>query len=149
LHPSAHAPLAPQIFHAPMAHTLSTLPVPPPTAAPSGMPAPLDASVSAPAASRTGPSPASAGTGNGAAAAAEDDAKFLYASSPFVGTFYSAPSPEAPSFVEIGQRVKKGQVLCIVEAMKLMNEIEAEIEGTVVAVLVENAQPVEYGQHLF
>jgi acetyl-CoA carboxylase biotin carboxyl carrier protein len=69
--------------------------------------------------------------------------------SPFVGTFYRAPSPEAPNFVEIGQRVKRGQVLCIVEAMKLMNEIEAEIDGVVVSCLVENAQPVEYGQPLF
>jgi acetyl-CoA carboxylase biotin carboxyl carrier protein len=73
----------------------------------------------------------------------------LLVSSPFVGTFYRSPSPESPSFVEIGQRVKKGQVLCIVEAMKLMNEIEADVEGTVLACLVENAQPVEYGQALF
>jgi len=69
--------------------------------------------------------------------------------SPFVGTFYRAPSPEAPNFVEIGQRVKRGQVLCIVEAMKLMNEIEAEVDGVIVSCLVENAQPVEYGQPLF
>jgi acetyl-CoA carboxylase biotin carboxyl carrier protein len=70
-------------------------------------------------------------------------------SSPFVGTFYRSPSPDAPSFVDVGHKVKKGQVLCIVEAMKLMNEIEAEVEGTVSAILVENAQPVEYGQALF
>ncbi len=70
-------------------------------------------------------------------------------SSPFVGTFYRAPSPEAPNFVEIGQRVKKGQVLCIVEAMKLMNEIEAEHDGTIAQCLVDNAQSVEYGQALF
>jgi acetyl-CoA carboxylase biotin carboxyl carrier protein len=69
--------------------------------------------------------------------------------SPFVGTFYRSPSPDAPAFVDIGQKVKKGQVLCIVEAMKLMNEIEAETDGTVSACLVENAQPVEYGQALF
>jgi acetyl-CoA carboxylase biotin carboxyl carrier protein len=69
--------------------------------------------------------------------------------SPFVGTFYRSPSPEAPSFCEIGQKVKKGQVLCIVEAMKLMNEIEAEHEGTVTACLAENGQPVEFGQPLF
>jgi acetyl-CoA carboxylase biotin carboxyl carrier protein len=69
--------------------------------------------------------------------------------SPFVGTFYRSPSPEAPAFAEIGQRVKRGQVLCIVEAMKLMNEIEAEIDGVVAAVLVENGQSVEYGQPLF
>jgi len=82
-----------------------------------------------------------------AAPAAVD--KTVTVSSPFVGTFYRSPSPEAPSFVEVGQRVKRGQVLCIVEAMKLMNEIEAEIDGTVTACLAENAQPVEYGQTLF
>jgi acetyl-CoA carboxylase biotin carboxyl carrier protein len=75
--------------------------------------------------------------------------KTVTVTSPFVGTFYRAPSPEAPAFVEIGQRVKRGQVLCIVEAMKLMNEIEAEIDGVVTACLAENAQPVEYGQALF
>jgi acetyl-CoA carboxylase biotin carboxyl carrier protein len=69
--------------------------------------------------------------------------------SPFVGTFYRSPGPESPAFVEIGQRVRKGQVLCIVEAMKLMNEIESEVDGTIVATPVENAQPVEYGQVLF
>ena len=86
----------------------------------------------------------------GAAKAAEaPNGQHNYVNSPFVGTFYRSPSPEAPSFVEVGQRVKKGQVICIVEAMKLMNEIEAEADGTVVACLVENAQPVEYAQALF
>lgn len=69
--------------------------------------------------------------------------------SPFVGTFYRAPNPESPMFVELGSRIKKGQTLCIVEAMKLMNEIEAEIEGEIVAILVENAKPVEFGTPLF
>lgn len=69
--------------------------------------------------------------------------------SPMVGTFYRAPSPEAPSYVQIGDRVKPGQVLCIIEAMKLMNEIEAEVAGRVAEISVENAQPVEYGQRLF
>ncbi|MHB8420107.1 MAG: acetyl-CoA carboxylase biotin carboxyl carrier protein [Myxococcales bacterium] len=69
--------------------------------------------------------------------------------SPFVGTFYRAASPEAPAFVEVGQPVRKGQVLCIVEAMKLMNEIEAEIAGRVVEVLVQNGQAVEFGEPLF
>ncbi len=69
--------------------------------------------------------------------------------SPFVGTFYRAPNPDAPSYCEIGQRVEKGQVLCIVEAMKLMNEIEADSAGILEAILVENAEPVEYGQPLF
>jgi acetyl-CoA carboxylase biotin carboxyl carrier protein len=69
--------------------------------------------------------------------------------SPMVGTFYRAPSPGAPAFVEVGQSVTKGQTLCIIEAMKLLNEIESDATGTVKAVLVENGQPVEYGQPLF
>ncbi len=69
--------------------------------------------------------------------------------SPMVGTFYRAPSPGAPSFVEVGQSVSKGQTLCIIEAMKLLNEIESDVSGTVKAILVENGQPVEYGQALF
>ena len=69
--------------------------------------------------------------------------------SPIVGTYYDAPSPEAPSFVKIGDSVEPGQVLCIIESMKLMNEIEAEIAGTVVHKLVENGRPVEYGEALF
>ena len=69
--------------------------------------------------------------------------------SPFVGTFYRAPTPDSAPFTEVGQRVSKGQTLCIVEAMKLMNEIEAEVSGTVRQILVENAQPVEFGQVLF
>jgi len=71
-----------------------------------------------------------------------------FVTSPFVGTFYRAPSPEAPSFVEVGQPVRKGQVVCIVEAMKLMNEIEAESDGKVEEILVKNGEHVEYGQHL-
>lgn len=69
--------------------------------------------------------------------------------SPVVGTFYSAPSPDAESFVEVGSYVKKGAILCIIEAMKIMNEIEAEISGKVTRILVENAQTVEYGEILF
>jgi acetyl-CoA carboxylase biotin carboxyl carrier protein len=69
--------------------------------------------------------------------------------SPMVGTFYRAPSPGAPPFVEVGQQVSKGQTLCIIEAMKLLNEIESDATGTVKAILVENGQPVEYGQPLF
>jgi len=69
--------------------------------------------------------------------------------SPFVGTFYRAASPESPPFTEVGQRVEAGQTLCIVEAMKLMNEIEADISGTVKKILVDNAQAVEYDQALF
>ncbi|QJR13127.1 Biotin carboxyl carrier protein of acetyl-CoA carboxylase [Usitatibacter rugosus] len=69
--------------------------------------------------------------------------------SPMVGTFYRAPSPGSPSFVEVGQAVTKGQTLCIIEAMKLLNEIECDVSGKVKAILVENGQPVEYGQPLF
>ncbi len=69
--------------------------------------------------------------------------------SPLVGTFYRSPNPDAKPFVEIGETVSKGQVLCIVEAMKLMNEIEAEGAGKIVAVLVDNGRPVEYGEPLF
>jgi acetyl-CoA carboxylase biotin carboxyl carrier protein len=69
--------------------------------------------------------------------------------SPMVGTFYRSPSPGAASFIELGQAVKPGDTLCIIEAMKLLNEIEAEVGGTVKQILVENGQPVEYGQPLF
>jgi acetyl-CoA carboxylase biotin carboxyl carrier protein len=69
--------------------------------------------------------------------------------SPIVGTFYRAPSPESPAYVDVGNSVKQGSVLCIVEAMKLMNEIESDVSGTVAKVMVENGKPVEYGQVLF
>jgi len=81
------------------------------------------------------------------AAAPEKPGKLI--TSPFVGTFYRAPSPDSPNYVEVGATVKKGQVLCIIEAMKLMNEIEAEFDGKVAEILAENSQPVEYGQPLF
>jgi acetyl-CoA carboxylase biotin carboxyl carrier protein len=69
--------------------------------------------------------------------------------SPIVGTFYRSPAPDASPFVEVGTRVVKGQVLCIVEAMKIMNQIESDTTGTIAAIIVENAQPVAYGQALF
>ncbi|MBI5682991.1 MAG: acetyl-CoA carboxylase biotin carboxyl carrier protein [Deltaproteobacteria bacterium] len=69
--------------------------------------------------------------------------------SPMVGTFYRSPSPDAQSFVEVDSNVKKGQVLCIIEAMKLMNEIESEYDGRIISILVENGHPVEYGEPLF
>lgn len=68
---------------------------------------------------------------------------------PMVGTFYRAPAPDAPPYVEIGDRVKKGQIICIVEAMKIMNEIESEVSGIVSEILVKNEDPVEYNQELF
>jgi acetyl-CoA carboxylase biotin carboxyl carrier protein len=92
---------------------------------------------------------ATPGTAPVAEAAAAGGAHLLTIEAPMVGTFYRAPSPDAQAFVRDGDRVKKGQVVCIIEAMKLMNEIESKVAGRVVKVLVENAQPVEYGQPLF
>ncbi len=82
-----------------------------------------------------------------AKSSAENDASIV--TSPIVGTFYRAPAPDADPYVEIGDRVKKGQILCIVEAMKLMNEIESELDGRIEEILVENAHPVEFGEPLF
>ena len=73
----------------------------------------------------------------------------VYVTSPFVGTFYRSPSPDAPPFVEVGSTIREGQALCIVEAMKLMNEIEADHAGVIVEILVENGKSVEFGQRLF
>lgn len=84
-----------------------------------------------------------------AAQGLEDVQRLATVTSPIVGTFYRSPSPEAPPFVDVGTRVRKGQVICIIEAMKLMNEIESEVEGIVVRALVENGQSVEYGEPLF
>jgi len=84
-----------------------------------------------------------------AAAAAGTVDKTHAVTSPFVGTFYRKPNPDSQNYVSLNERVEKGQVLCIVEAMKLMNEIEADVAGTVVAILVEDGSPVEYGQPLF
>jgi acetyl-CoA carboxylase biotin carboxyl carrier protein len=84
-----------------------------------------------------------------AASVAPPEPKGHELKSPMVGTFYRAPSPGAPAFVEVGQSLTKGQTLCIIEAMKLLNEIESDVSGTVKAILVENGQPVEYGQPLF
>jgi acetyl-CoA carboxylase biotin carboxyl carrier protein len=75
--------------------------------------------------------------------------KYVEIKTPMVGTFYEAPSPESPPYVEVGQEIAVGQVVCIVEAMKLMNEIKSEVKGKIVEKLAENAQPVEYGQVLF
>jgi len=96
------------------------------------------------------PGPAGAGgAGESNPAPSLAETGVLEVTSPMVGTFYRAPAPEAPPYVEVGTRVSKGQTLCILEAMKLMNELEAEQEGVIREILVENAEPVEYGQPLF
>ncbi len=87
--------------------------------------------------------------GKAAAGLEEAPIELAVVKSPIVGTFYRSPEPSAPSFVEIGTVVKKGQVLCIIEAMKLMNEIDSEYDGEIVSVYVENGQPVQYGERLF
>lgn len=84
-----------------------------------------------------------------AAAPAEDTSKYITIKSPMIGTFYRSSSPDKPMFVNVGDEIKVGQVLCIIEAMKLFNEIESEVSGRVVKILVDNASPVEYDQPLF
>ncbi|GIZ16419.1 acetyl-CoA carboxylase biotin carboxyl carrier protein [Capnocytophaga catalasegens] len=79
----------------------------------------------------------------------EDDSKYITIKSPIIGTFYRRPAPNKPLFVEVGDSINKGQVLCVIEAMKLFNEIESEVSGKIVKVLVDDASPVEYDQPLF
>jgi len=108
---------------------------PAPVAASSPAPAPAQASTPAPAPKPEAPK--------------EDTSKYVEVKAPIVGTFYRAPSPDAEPFVKEGDTVKKGQVLCIIEAMKLMNEIESEVSGVVRKIMVSNGEPIEYGQVLF
>ncbi len=114
--------------------------------------APMQYAVPPPAPVAAAPAPAAAPAAapeTPAEAAAEAEALSGHVvTSPMVGTFYRAPSPSSPSFVEVGQHVKVGDVICIVEAMKMMNQIEADKAGTVEAILVENGQPVEFDQPL-
>jgi acetyl-CoA carboxylase biotin carboxyl carrier protein len=93
------------------------------------------------------PAPSAAGSAPASEPEAAPEGHVVKA--PMVGTFYRSPSPDAKPFVEVGQAVKEGDTICIIEAMKLMNEIEADASGTLKAILVENGQPVEYGQPLF
>ena len=95
------------------------------------------------------PMPAGGAAGGSAAPAPPEPTDVVDVTSPFVGTFYRAPTPDTPSFVEVGAVVRPGQTLCIVEAMKLMNEIEAEVSGTVIEVFAQNGKSVEFGQKLF
>lgn len=111
----------------------------PPVAAPAPAPAAAPAPVAAPAPIAAPAEPAPA----------EDVGKYVEVKSPMVGTFYAAPAPDASAYVSLNEKIGVGQVVCIVEAMKLMNEIESEVAGRVVKILVENAQPVEFGQTLF
>ena len=108
-------------------------------------PLPTAAPIPAPSQKAATEQPASSPT----VAEASSDTQYLTIKSPMIGTFYSSPNPESPSFKEIGSMVKEGEVVCIIEAMKLFNEIESEISGKIVKVLVENATPVEYDQPLF
>ncbi|MGH7680151.1 MAG: acetyl-CoA carboxylase biotin carboxyl carrier protein [Gemmatimonadaceae bacterium] len=107
-------------------------------------PAMVDSRFTPPAGTAVAPSEASM-----AAAAERAGASMLEVKSPMVGTYYSAPEPGAKQFVAVGDRVQKGQTLCIIEAMKIMNEIESEFTGVVKDILAQDAQPVEYGQVLF
>lgn len=109
-------------------------PVAAPMMAPMPVAAPVAAAAPAPAASEL-------------AAPAQPSGHII--TSPIVGSFYRAPAPGAPPFVEVGQRVKVGDTLCVIEAMKMMNQIESDKDGVVAAILVENGQPVEYGQPIF
>ncbi len=105
-------------------------------------PAPV---VAAPAPVAAAPAPVAVAT----SAPKADESKYLTIKSPMIGTFYRSAGPDKPSFVEVGDEVSTGKVVCIVEAMKLFNEIESEVSGRIVKVLVENATPVEYDQPLF
>jgi acetyl-CoA carboxylase biotin carboxyl carrier protein len=114
------------------------------------LPAPVSAVMLPPLTAMAVP-PALAASGPAAAAsdAVEADLELAVVKSPIVGTFYRSPEPGAASFVEVGSTVKKGQVLCIIEAMKLMNEIDSEHDGEIVNIYVDNGQPVQYGERLF
>lgn len=113
--------------------------------APAPAPAPPPAAV-APAAT---PAPAAPKADVPAAPAVDDDSKYLSIKSPMVGTFYRSSSPDKPAFVKVGDSIDTGQTVCIIEAMKLFNEIESDVKGKIVKVLVEDASPVEYEQVLF
>ena len=119
-------------------NTEGTIVAAPAIAAPAAAPTPVQA---APA-----QAPVEASTPN---PAVEDTSKYIEIKSPMIGTFYRSPKPEDPSFVNVGDKVAAGDKVCIVEAMKLFNEIESDISGTIVKVLVDNASPVEYDQPLF
>jgi acetyl-CoA carboxylase biotin carboxyl carrier protein len=107
--------------------------------------APMQQAIAAPAV----PAPVAATPAIPAASASDDNSKYVTIKSPMIGTFYRKPSPDKPVFVEVGSSIGKGDVLCVVEAMKLFNEIEAEISGKIVKILVDDMSPVEFDQPLF
>jgi acetyl-CoA carboxylase biotin carboxyl carrier protein len=119
------------LAQAPVPAAVPASPSPPPVAPPPAAPNPVAAPVEA------------------GAPVTDAAAGLIEVTSPMVGTFYRSQAPEAPAYVEVGTRITKGQTLCIIEAMKLMNELESEVEGVVRQVLVDNSEPVEYGQVLF
>lgn len=127
----APLPQAPQMVHLPVAQ-------------PQSLSAP-----SAPAAAAPTESASTAAKSEAPKAAPADESRYVPIKSPMVGTFYRSSSPDKPPYVEVGSHVKKGDVVCIIEAMKLFNEIESEVSGTIVKVMVENESPVEYDQVLF
>jgi acetyl-CoA carboxylase biotin carboxyl carrier protein len=116
---------------------------------PAALPAPVPASAAPPRQASAMAEPPAAQPAAAPQARAEEDPDLSVLKSPIVGTFYRGPDPASPPFVNVGDRVRVGQVLCIIEAMKLMNEIEAEVAGEVVAIHHENGQPVQYGEPLF
>ena len=120
-----------------------------PTSSGSAPAATAPASAAAPAASQAPAAPAPTPPPAEAKPAPSDETKYLTVKSPMIGTFYRASSPESPALVNIGDEIKPGKAVCIIEAMKLFNEIESEIAGRIVKVLVENATPVEFDQPLF
>lgn len=120
---------------------------PPQTAAPVAIAAPAAAAPVAAVAPAAAPAPQAAPAAGAPAAAPASN--LIEVTSPMVGTFYRAPAPDAPSYVDVGSKVSPGDTLCIIEAMKLMNELECEVSGTIAEICVENAQPVEFGQVLF
>ncbi len=123
--PATEVPAAPPAVASPVPATVAPPPGPP----------------AAPGQPKSGPAPK--------ATAAELPPDAYIVNSPIVGTFYAAPNPDAKSYVRVGDRVEQGQVLCIIEAMKLMNEIESDVDGVVLEIYPANAQPVEYGEPLF
>ena len=114
-----------------------------------GVPSVVFADAPAAVAAAAAPRPAAGPAPGSAEALAAADEGLHWVASPIVGTFYRAPNPDAEPYVKVGDMVREGQTLCIVEAMKLMNEIECDVAGTIVKVLPDNAQPVEYGERLF